>query len=67
MQIRAGSREGTHAHCVFHACPLRLAAERARFSSNSLKVKKEKEKFCARLCTSSIKRKVSHFLIVVVQ
>ena len=21
MQIRAGSREGTHAHCVFHACP----------------------------------------------
>ena len=20
MQIRAGSREGTHAHCVFHAC-----------------------------------------------
>ena len=19
-QIRAGSREGTHAHCVFHAC-----------------------------------------------
>ena len=21
-QIRAGSREGTHAHCVFHACPL---------------------------------------------
>ena len=20
-QIRAGSREGTHAHCVFHACP----------------------------------------------
>ena len=22
MQIRAGSREGTHAHCVFHACLL---------------------------------------------
>ena len=22
MQIRAGSREGTHAHCVFHACRL---------------------------------------------
>ena len=21
-QIRAGSREGTHAHCVFHACRL---------------------------------------------
>ena len=21
-QILAGSREGTHAHCVFHACPL---------------------------------------------
>ena len=20
MQIRAGSRGGTHAHCVFHAC-----------------------------------------------
>ena len=20
MQISAGSREGTHAHCVFHAC-----------------------------------------------
>ena len=20
MQIRAGSRESTHAHCVFHAC-----------------------------------------------
>ena len=22
MQIRAGSREGTHSHCVFHACRL---------------------------------------------
>ena len=22
MQIRAGSRKGTHAHCVFHACPI---------------------------------------------
>ena len=21
-QIRAGSREGTHAHCIFHACRL---------------------------------------------
>ena len=25
MQIRAESREGTHAHCVFHACRLRQA------------------------------------------
>ena len=27
MQIRAGSREGTHAHCVFHACPSRGCAQ----------------------------------------
>ena len=25
MQIRAGSRECTHAHCVFHACRLQVA------------------------------------------
>ena len=24
LQIRAGSREGTHAHCVFHACLMHL-------------------------------------------
>ena len=24
MQIRAGSSEGTHAHCVFHACPINV-------------------------------------------
>ena len=26
-QIRAGSREGTHAHCVFHACRARNASD----------------------------------------
>ena len=26
-QIRAGSREGTHAHCVFHACPPKHGAK----------------------------------------
>ena len=25
-QIRAGSREGTHVHCVFHACLPEIAA-----------------------------------------
>ena len=25
MQIRAGSREGMHAHCVFHACQSKTA------------------------------------------
>ena len=28
MQIRAGSREGTHEHCVFHACPQTYATRK---------------------------------------
>ena len=35
MQIRAGSREGTHAHCVFHACPTPL------LSISGLRIKAE--------------------------
>ena len=33
-QIRAGSREGTHAHCFFHACPFHGTI---KFSSSDLR------------------------------
>ena len=33
MQIRAGSREGTHAHCVFHACRIRSISTKKRAAS----------------------------------
>ena len=35
MQIRAGSREGTHAHCVFHACRRARGSERGSSTSNT--------------------------------
>ena len=33
MQIRAGSREGTHAHYVFHACRIRSISTKKRAAS----------------------------------
>ena len=46
MQIRAGSREGTHAHCVFHAC----RRDTQKLRNSSVLYHKTKNPFEAKIC-----------------